>query len=113
MQPELSIIIPVYNNQNCLRLLLTSIQQALDTNVGYEVIFVNDGSEDDSWEEIKALIWENSGENTIHGLNLKKNSGNLAREFTAARRGADFRIISPSSRTTGFHEQRRALICAP
>jgi undecaprenyl-phosphate 4-deoxy-4-formamido-L-arabinose transferase len=47
--PELSIIIPVYNEQEVLPLLFTRLYPALDTlDRSYEVVLVDDGSRDRS-----------------------------------------------------------------
>ncbi len=48
-QPQLSIVIPVYNEEAGLPALFARLYPALDAlGVGYEVIFVNDGSRDKS-----------------------------------------------------------------
>src|SRR5260364_331 len=45
--PELSVIIPVYNEEAGLRVLFDRLYPALDAlELSYEVIFVNDGSRD-------------------------------------------------------------------
>ncbi|WP_042687181.1 glycosyltransferase, partial [Candidatus Glomeribacter gigasporarum] len=47
--PELSVIIPVYNEEAGLRVLFDRLYPALDAlELSYEVIFVNDGSRDRS-----------------------------------------------------------------
>ena len=49
MKPELSIIIPVYNEQDGLSTLFARLYPALDAlQTMYEIIFVNDGSGDNS-----------------------------------------------------------------
>ncbi|MFZ1324862.1 MAG: glycosyltransferase [Candidatus Contendobacter sp.] len=48
-QPQLSVIIPIYNEQETLPALFARLYPALDgLNVPYEVLFVNDGSRDRS-----------------------------------------------------------------
>ena len=48
-QPQLSVVIPVYNEEGGLPALFGRLYPALDAlGVGYEVIFVNDGSRDRS-----------------------------------------------------------------
>src|SRR5450759_495196 len=47
--PQLSVVIPVYNEEESLPLLLGRLYLALDAlGVAYEVLFVNDGSTDRS-----------------------------------------------------------------
>ncbi|MFM9436040.1 undecaprenyl-phosphate 4-deoxy-4-formamido-L-arabinose transferase [Janthinobacterium sp. CG_23.3] len=49
MKPELSVIIPIYNEQAGLGALFARLYPALDAlRVAYEIIFVNDGSRDNS-----------------------------------------------------------------
>jgi len=54
----LSIIIPVYNCEACLVPLYERIVQTinvLDGVTGYEIIFVEDCGQDDSWKMIETL----------------------------------------------------------
>ena len=47
--PELSIVIPVYNEQDGLAGLFARLYPALDAlGASYEIVFVNDGSRDGS-----------------------------------------------------------------
>jgi undecaprenyl-phosphate 4-deoxy-4-formamido-L-arabinose transferase len=49
MKPELSVIIPIYNEQDGLAALFARLYPALDAlGLAYEIIFVNDGSRDNS-----------------------------------------------------------------
>ena len=51
MKPELSVVIPVYNEEAGLAKLFARIYPALDAlGISYEIIFVNDGSRDRSAE---------------------------------------------------------------
>jgi glycosyltransferase involved in cell wall biosynthesis len=68
---EISIVIPVYNSQDNLDELFRQINNALQ-NISYEVIFINDGSKDRSWDVIKHIAALN--ENII-AINLRKNFG--------------------------------------
>ncbi|MCX7841271.1 MAG: glycosyltransferase family 2 protein, partial [Anaerolineae bacterium] len=48
-RPVLSVVVPVYNEQENLPTLLARLTQVLDkTEPNYEIVFVNDGSRDDS-----------------------------------------------------------------
>ena len=58
--PEISIIAPLYNEQESVLLLYQAIRDALDpTALDYEVIFVDDGSKDDTALVAKKLAQEN------------------------------------------------------
>ncbi len=51
MKPELSVVIPVYNEEAGLSKLFARIYPALDAlGISYEILFVNDGSRDRSAE---------------------------------------------------------------
>src|SRR5215217_481497 len=71
MNPILSIVIPVYNAADCLQELVKRIAESLEI-LPYEIILVNDGSSDNSWNEITAICDQDKG---ITGVSLKKNSG--------------------------------------
>jgi glycosyltransferase involved in cell wall biosynthesis len=54
---DLSLIIPVYNEAQNLPILYDSIQQTLKANKNiWEVIFIDDGSTDDSFEVLRSLV---------------------------------------------------------
>ena len=53
---DLSIVIPVYNEEESLELLYNSIINNLqNTNLNFEIIFIDDGSSDNSWDVIKTI----------------------------------------------------------
>ena len=53
--PQLSVVIPVYNEEAGLQTLFDRLYPALDKlDVGYEVIFINDGSRDRSAALLRA-----------------------------------------------------------
>ncbi len=73
MKPELiSIVIPVYNSSQIIFELNNQISNSIGNKLLYEVIFVNDGSIDDSWLKIKELA---TNLKNVVGINLKKNAG--------------------------------------
>jgi glycosyltransferase involved in cell wall biosynthesis len=54
--PAFSIVIPVYNEEESLQELLASIEHAMTPfDESYEVVFVDDGSTDGSFERLKSL----------------------------------------------------------
>lgn len=68
---KLSIVVPVYNSEDCLVPLHQEIEIALE-KYPHELILVNDGSRDNSWEKVKRISEANSN---VIGINLRKNSG--------------------------------------
>ncbi len=68
---EISIVIPVYNSEENLTELHRQIADALQ-KITYEIIFVNDGSKDNSWNLLCNIAKENEN---IKAINLRKNSG--------------------------------------
>jgi len=57
MTPELSLIIPVYNEEENLPLLYAAIQQTMQPmDKAWEVIFVDDGSRDNSLAALETLV---------------------------------------------------------
>ena len=56
MKPQLSIVIPVYNEAKNLETLFERLTKTLDKlDKTYEIIFTNDGSKDNSIEILKKL----------------------------------------------------------
>ena len=55
-RPVLSLVVPVYNEEDNLRPLTEAIREAMKTvGVTYEVVLTDDGSKDRSWEIMKQL----------------------------------------------------------
>jgi len=70
---DISLVIPLYNEAESLPELFGWIKKVMEENhFSYEVIFVNDGSKDNSWEIIKELK-ENNPE--VKGLKFRRNYG--------------------------------------
>jgi len=73
LKPEISIVIPIYNEDGNLKQLYERIKEAFrNLNREFEIIFVNDGSCDKSWSVISQLTQLNK---KIKGIDLKKNYG--------------------------------------
>jgi len=68
----LSIIIPVYNSGKTIEIVFEEIKSTLSKKIDYELILVDDGSKDNSYEICKKLSKENSFIKFIH---LSKNFG--------------------------------------
>jgi len=73
---DLSIVVPVYNEEENLPLLWPEIREVLDrTGWSYEVIFVDDGSRDRSAEIVRAF---READPRARLLRLKANAGETA-----------------------------------
>jgi len=70
---ELSIVVPVFRSEGCLRALADAIDSALgELGWAYEVVLVNDGSPDRSWDIIESLCQERAA---YVGIDLRRNFG--------------------------------------
>ena len=70
---DISVVIPLYNEEESLPELFAWIQRVMtQNNFSYEVIFVNDGSTDRSWQVIEELAAQN---NTVRGIKFRRNHG--------------------------------------
>ena len=68
-----SIIIPAYNEQENIENTAAVIGGILDkTGESYELLFVDDGSKDATWEKIEALTEKNA---SVRGLKFSRNFG--------------------------------------
>ena len=56
---QLSIVIPLYNEQNSIKELNETIEKVVSAmGIKYEIIYIDDGSNDNSWNVIKDLAKE-------------------------------------------------------
>ena len=70
---NISVIVPVFNGNNSLHELASRLQPVLHALCEkYELILINDGSEDGSWGTITRLTAEHGW---IHGIDLMRNYG--------------------------------------
>ncbi len=73
---QLSIVVPLYNEAESLPELCSWIDRVMKENAfSYEMIFVNDGSNDNSWEVLKQLSTQYS---TIIAISFARNYGKSA-----------------------------------
>ena len=71
---DISVVIPLYNEAESLPELFTWIERVMkEHNFSYEVIFINDGSTDNSWEVIEALKSKNP--EVVHAVKFRRNYG--------------------------------------
>ena len=73
---NISVVIPLYNEEESILELFAWIKRVMEVHqYSFEVIFVNDGSTDSSWDKIVELSKEND---TVHGIRFRRNYGKSA-----------------------------------
>ncbi len=71
---DISVVVPLYNEDESLPELFSWIKRVMiNHGFSYEVIFVSDGSTDNSWNVIEDLKKENP--DTVHGIKFRRNYG--------------------------------------
>ena len=80
---DISIIVPLYNEEESLPHLYDWIVRVMEENkFSYELIFVNDGSTDNSWQVIEQLKAGNdkrkNAAGQVHGICFRRNYGKSA-----------------------------------
>ena len=75
-QKELSVIIPLFDEEKSLRSLHGKLKSTLGrSGKSYEIIFVDDGSKDNSWQVLEEL---HAGDKDVRGIQFRKNLGKAA-----------------------------------
>lgn len=70
---DISVVVPLYNEEESIAELHAWIKRVMDENhFSYEVIFVNDGSTDKSWDVIEDLSKKFP---EVHGIKFRRNYG--------------------------------------
>ncbi|OGP53726.1 MAG: glycosyl transferase [Deltaproteobacteria bacterium RBG_13_52_11] len=87
---DISIVIPVYNEEDNLKPLVTELREALHgVNKSYEIIFVDDGS----WDRSFAILKEAASQDPqIRVIRFRKNTGQTA-AFDAGFRASQGDIV--------------------
>lgn len=81
---DISVVVPLYNEEESLPELFAWIKRVMDAhNFSYEVIFVNDGSTDHSWDVIEKLSKENK---EVKGVKFRRNYGKSPALFCGFKR---------------------------
>jgi len=70
----LSVVLPIYNEAQSIPLLFEKLNEAL-ASMDYEILAINDGSRDNSWEALKKVA---AGDNRVKLIDFKRNFGQTA-----------------------------------
>ena len=75
-EPFISLIVPVFNEQDVLEIFLEKTTRVMDdAGLGYECLFINDGSTDGTFSKLIELSVDNP---RIRIINLSRNFGKEA-----------------------------------
>ena len=85
MPPELSVVVPVHNEADNLSRLTGEIRRALEGRVDYEIVYVDDGSDDGSAEGLARLAGEESRIKVVRQGKRTGQSAAIASGVRAAR----------------------------
>ena len=81
---KISIILPVYNEEGCIQLLVAELSEVINRlDFVFELIFINDGSTDGTYEKI---LEERKSDKRIKLIDFSRNFGHQ----TALSAGLDF-----------------------
>ncbi len=73
---DISVVVPLYNEEESLPELYAWIKRVMEANnFSYEVLFVNDGSTDTSWQVIENLAKDDEA---VKGICFRRNYGKSA-----------------------------------
>lgn len=73
---DISVVIPLYNEEESLKELHSWIDKVMrENNFTYEIIFIDDGSSDKSWEIVEKLSEKNP---SVKGVKFRRNYGKSA-----------------------------------
>ncbi len=73
---DISVVIPAYNERESLPELVAWIERVMAANsFSYEIIIIDDGSTDGSWQTVRQLAGEHP---CLHGISFRRNYGKSA-----------------------------------
>ncbi len=95
---DISVVIPLYNEAESLPELAAWIARVMAENgFSYEIIFVDDGSTDESWEVVKKL--RDADPDHVLGASFRRNYGKSPALNTGFRMASGDVVITPTCRT--------------
>ena len=85
-RPQVSLVIPIRNEAGNIGSLLNEIRTSLDTaGFSWEILVINDGSTDESVNEVESLSGDTSHIHLIHLTDGRGKSAALSRGFARVR----------------------------
>ena len=72
---DISIVVPLYNEEESLPELVSWINRVLDPKYQFEILLIDDGSDDHSWQVIEELT---AAHTFVRGIKFRRNYGKSA-----------------------------------
>jgi glycosyltransferase involved in cell wall biosynthesis len=92
---DLSIVVPVFNEEESLPELTAWIEKVCNnSNISFELIFIDDGSSDSSWITIDSL---SKGNSFVKGVRFRRNYGKAAALHTGFHEASGDVVITMDS----------------
>lgn len=100
---DISIIIPLLNERDSLPELCQRIDKSLSGNsISYEIIMIDDGSTDGSWDTVLELSKQNTA---IHGIRFRRNYGKSAALYCGFKKAAGDVVVTMDADLQDFPEE--------
>ena len=104
---DISVIVPLLNERESLKELCDRIDSSLkEAHLSYEIIMVDDGSTDDSWDEIIRLSKANDA---IHGIRFRRNYGKSAALYCGFKKATGDVVVTMDADLQDFPEEVPAM----
>jgi glycosyltransferase involved in cell wall biosynthesis len=92
---DLSVVIPVYNEEESIQELTEWIAKVCSTyRLSFEIIFIDDGSSDSSWDKIVLMAAKNP---SVKGFRFRRNYGKAAALNTGFSEATGYVVITMDS----------------
>lgn len=100
---DISVVVPSFNERESLPELCSRIRRVMEENgFSYEVIIIDDGSNDGSWDSILELAGEDGN---IHGLRFRRNYGKSAALYCGFGRASGDVVVTMDADLQDFPEE--------
>lgn len=107
---DLSIVVPVYNSEKSLALLYQRLVEVMEARqASFEILFVEDGGQDNSWQGIQTLV---EADDRVTGLQLMRNYGQGAATMCGLRHSRGEVVITIDDDLQNPPEEIPALLTA-
>lgn len=100
---DISVIVPLFNERESLQELNDRIAAVMASNgFSYEVIMVDDGSDDGSWDEVRRIA---ASDPHVHGISFRRNYGKSAALYCGFRKAQGDIVFTMDADLQDFPEE--------